>query len=260
MKTRNFIIAIVLSVIPFSLFAQIRGGKAKNNHLYFHVELAAGNIYTAAFPSLLTWGLNELTKSNIFESAVEYADFHGELNEKDLKIRNYNMLGYTANELFNNIHPSIKFGYQTRTLSNFNWGAYATAEYQQNQFKSRYKGDGFTYEKNRLQRAYFGGALFAVIGGVDKKYRFVIEAGCKYAMPLSYEGPLAEDKDGIDKGLVSHFGFKVTGAKAIQDLGIYADFGHYDILKDATSTLKGWNIGLIWTVTPGQRENRVDIY
>ena len=67
MKTKYQILAIAFLAMPISLYSQPKGGKAKNNHLYFHVELAAGNIYTAAYPSLLTWGLNELTKSNIFE-------------------------------------------------------------------------------------------------------------------------------------------------------------------------------------------------
>ena len=47
------------------------------------------------------------------------------------------MLGYTAHDLFKDIHPSIKFGYQTRRMSQTNWGFYATAEYVLNQFKTK---------------------------------------------------------------------------------------------------------------------------
>ncbi len=88
----------------------------------------------------------------------------------------------------------------------------------------------------------------------------MIEAGCRYSKALSYKGSLCDGKSGINDGFVSHFGFKVTGASAIQDFGIYADIHHFDLLKRDDAKLKMFNIGLVWTVTPGQRENRTNIY
>ena len=66
---KKIVLALLLAVImmPTTVKSQV----ARDNHLFLHVDFAAGNIYTAAFPSLLTWGLNELTESNIFESALE---------------------------------------------------------------------------------------------------------------------------------------------------------------------------------------------
>jgi hypothetical protein len=247
-KSLLFLMAIIL--MPNLL----RGQTARDNHLFLHVNFAAGNVYTAAFPSLATWGLNELTKSNIFESALEVPFY----STDGFDLEQYSMVGYTAHDLFKDIHPSLKIGYQTRRMSDFNWGIYASGEYIMNQFKTQYSN--FGYESNKLQRFLVGGSAFVVIGGVDKMYHFMIEAGGRYSMALNYEGPLADGKDGINNGLVSHFALKVTGAGAIQDFGIYADFNHFDLLKRNDAKLKMFNIGIMWTVTPGQRENRTDIY
>lgn len=227
---------------------------ARDNHLFFHVEFAAGNVYTAAFPSLATWGLNELTKSNIFESALEIPIY----STKGYDLKQYDMLGFSAHDLFKDIHPSIKIGYQTRRMSEVNWGVYATGEYLMNQFKT--SDEILTEEHNSLKRLLVGGSAFVVLGGIDKKYHFMLEAGCRYSKALSYKGPLCDGKSGINDGLVSHFAFKVTGAGAIQDFGIYADFNHFDLLKRDDAKLKMFSVGLKWTVTPGQSKNRTDIY
>lgn len=247
---KNLFYLMALFFMPNLVSGQI----ARDNHLYFHVDFAAGNVYTAAFPSLATWGLNELTKSNIFESALEVPFY----STDGFDLEQYSMVGYTAHDLFKDIHPSLKIGYQTRRMSDFNWGIYASGEYLMNQFKTQYSNLG--YESNRLQRFLVGGSAFAVIGGVDKMYHFMIEAGCRYSMVLNYKGPLADGKNGINNGLVSHFAFKVTGAGVIQDFGIYADFNHFDLLKRDDTKLKMFNIGIMWTVTPGQRKTRTDIY
>lgn len=244
------VVLLAFFYMPNMLNAQI----ARDNHLFFHVDFAAGNVFTAAFPSLATWGLNELTKSNIFESALEVPFY----STKGFDVEQYDMVGFTARDLFKDIHPSIKIGYQTRKMSDLNWGIYASGEYLINQFKTQFSG--FDYESNRLQRLLVGGSAFVVIGGVDKMYHFMVEAGCRYSKALNYKGSLCDGKSGINDGLVSHFGFKVTGAGAIQDFGIYADFNHFDLLKRDDVKLKMFNIGIMWTVTPGQRENRTDIY
>ena len=249
---KKIVLALLLAVImmPTTVKSQV----ARDNHLFLHVDFAAGNIYTAAFPSLLTWGLNELTESNIFESALELPFYSSD----GFELKQYDIVGMTAHDLFKDIHPSLKIGYQTRRLSDVNWGIYATGEYVSNQFKTQF--DGGSYENNRMSRLLLGGSAFGVLGGVDKNYHFMIEAGCRYSKVLSYTGPLSDGKTGINDGLVSHFGLKVSGAGAIQDFGIYADFNHFDFLKRDDAKLKMFNIGLMWTVTPGQRKNRTDIY
>lgn len=250
MKKTLILLLVAVCFMPKSVKSQT----ARDNHLFFHVDLAAGNIYTATLPSLLTWGLNELTESNIFESALEIPFY----STKGFDVKQYDMFGYTAHDLFKDIHPSLKIGYQTRRLSDVNWGVYATGEYIINQFKTQFTGGD--YERNRMSRMLLGGSAFVVVGGVDKNYRFMIEAGCRYSKTLDYTGPLCDGKNGINDGLVSHFGFKVSGAGAIQDFGLYADFNHFDFLKRDDVELKMFNIGLMWTVTPGQRKNRTDIY
>ena len=258
MKKKLYFV-LILFFSASLLNAQIRKvERAKDNHIFFHVDLAAGHFYTATFPSVMAWGLNLLTSSNIFESALEYPFYKGEIGSQKLELHHYNLLGFTANELFSNLHPCIKIGYQSRRFSDFNWGFYATAEYWQNQFQSRIKGG--EYEKNNLQRALFGGSLFTVLGNIDKKYHVMIEGGLRYSMALKYKGPLAYDKDDIKNGLTSHFAVKLTGASAIQDFGVYVDINHFDLLKDDNNKLNSWAIGLMWTVTPGQSNNRSNMY
>lgn len=247
------LLTLLVAVCLLSNFAKAQQ-TARDNHLFLHVDFAAGNIYTAAFPSVATWGLNELTKSNIFESTFEVPFY----STDGFDLKPYDFVGFTARDLFKDIHPSIKIGYQTRKMNDLNWGIYATGEYVINQFKTQFT-DG-DYESNNLKRFLVGGSAFVVLGGVDKTYHFMIEAGCRYSKALSYKGPLCDSKSGINDGLVSHFGFKVTGAGAIQDFGIYADFNHFDLLKRNDAKLKMFNIGIMWTVTPGQRKNRTDIY
>ncbi|MBO4850219.1 MAG: hypothetical protein J5529_04865 [Prevotella sp.] len=255
MKTNN-IIAIILMVAAYSINAN---AQIRNKHLFFHIDFAAGNVYTASYPSFLTYGLNELTHSNIFESALEYSVFNGDLGNDKINMRNYNITGFTANELFQNLHPSLKIGYQSSSLSDFNYGAYATAEYQHNHFKSRFEGSDI-HHKNTLNRALFGGSLFAVIGNMEKPFRLMFEGGIRYSMCLGYKGPLAIGKEDIDNGISSHWAIKVSTAKGLQDFGVYFDINHFDLLKSENGKLNNWSAGLIWAVTPGQRENRQNVY
>lgn len=245
-------VAIMISMVT-------NGQKIRDNHTFLHVDFAAGNLYTAAVPSILTWGLNELTQSNIFENALEIPFYSGDYGTQKMDIKDYDMLGYTAHDLFKNLHPGIKLGYQTRKMSQTNWGIYAAAEYILNQFKTKLPEMG-NFGNNKLQRALFGGSAFIIIGGVDKKYHFMIEAGARFNVALDYRGPLGKGKDDINNGVSSHFAFKVTGSAPIQNFGIYADFNHFDLLKNDMMKLKMWNIGIMWTVTPGQSSNRVNIY
>ena len=250
---------IVLFAVGCLLSLSASGQRVRNNHLFFHVDFAAGNIYTAAFSSFATWGLNEATHSNIFENALEIPVYSGERGGQDMKVKNYDVVGFSARDLFNTLHPSLKLGYLTSNMGEINFGFYASAEYCANQFKNQFPAAS-AFESNRLQRALMGGSAFIVLGGLGQKYHFMIEAGARYSLALAYNGPLGSDKEAINNGLTSHYALKLTGAAALQDFGIYADFHHFDLLKSATDKLHAWNVGLLWTVTPGQGKTRQDSY
>ena len=250
MKMKKLLTFMVVCTIALQSYAQA----ARNNHVYFHVGFGSSHVYTATLPSLVFWGLNSLMGTDTFENALEYTFSSGDVNGSDLKTRNYDVLGYTARELFANCHPYIKLGYQSKYMSNVNWGVYATAEYAHNQFDS--KIDGITeYERNTLDRALFGGSAFLVFGGIDKKYKFMVEGGLRYSMVLDYKGPLANDKQDLRNGLVGHYAITVKGSNAIQNFGIFADINHFNLLKDDQSKLNMITIGLMWSVTPGQSKS-----
>ena len=251
-------LTILFAAGLFSCMA-IYGQRARYNNLFFHIDFAAGNIYTAALSSFATWGLNEATSSNIFENALEIPFYSGESVGMDMDVKNYDALGFTARDLFNTIHPSLKLGYVSSSLSDTNYGFYATAEYCSNQFKSQAPGAP-SFSSNRMQRALFGGSAFMVFGGIGRKYHFMVEAGARYSMALGYKGGYGTDKNVLNDGVSSHFALKLTGPAALQDFGVYADINHFDLLKTATDKVNGWNIGIMWTVTPGQGNNRAGAY
>jgi len=235
------------------------GQRIRNNHLFFHVDMAAGNLYTAALTSFTTWGLNEVTQSNIFENALEIPFYSGESAANVMEVKNYDMIGYTAHDLFNTLHPSLKLGYVSNGLSEMVFGFYASAEYCFNQFKTQPPG-ATTFSSNRMQRALIGGSAFLVFGGLGKKYHFMVEAGSHYSIAMAYKGLYGSDKGVLNNGLTSHLGLKLSGQGALQDFGVYADFNHFDLLKTPTDKIRGWSIGLLWTVTPGQGDNRSGSY
>ena len=83
----------------------------------------------------------------------------------------------------------------------------------------------------------------------------MVEGGLRYSMVLDYKGPLANDKQDLRNGLVSHYAITVKGSNAIQNFGIFADINHFNLLKDDQSKLNMITIGLMWSVTPGQSKS-----
>lgn len=241
------------------LAGSVYGQRVRDNRLFFHVDLAAGNLYTAALASFATWGLNEATQSNFFENGLEIPFYSGESAGKDMDVKNYDLLGYTAHDLFNILHPSLKLGYMSNRLSDVNFGFYASAEYHFSQLKTMDAGTS-TFGNNRMQRALLGGSAFLVLGDLGSKYHLMIEAGARYSMGMSYKGVYGTEKDILNNGVTSHFGVKLSGPAALQDIGLYADFNHFDLLKTTTDKVNGWNIGILWTVNPGQSNNRSKAY
>ena len=246
----------LLTVVIACLFALPGQAQSlRNNHVYFHAGLGAGHVYTAAIPSILFWGLNSLTGTDTFENAMEYTSFSGEMGGIDIKTRPYDALGYRARDLFANLRPYVKLGYQTMYMSNLNWGVYGSAEYIHNQFDSRLDGGISDYEMNIIDRMQLGGTFFLVLGGVEKKYKLMLEGGLRYSQPLKYEGPLALGKEDLNSGLVSHYAFTVKGSNAVQNFGIFADINHFNMLKTGAKLNKIYTIGLMWSITPGQAKS-----
>ena len=86
----------------------------------------------------------------------------------------------------------------------------------------------------------------------------IIEAGLRYSIGVKYESPWGNDKSMLNNGLVSHFAIKVASRGMMQNLGLFADIGHFDLFKNLGSNQKvrDYVIGFTWTITPQQADDR----
>ena len=161
----------------------------------------------------------------------------------------------TARELFSDFTAGGKIGYQSFNPGSFNWGVFGSAHYRINQFKTSIN-DQSDFIHNDIQRLLLGGGLLFNFGDIESSTRFVIEAGVRYEMPLSYNR-LNNGKvsDVLNSGLSSHFALRINGSGVLQGLGVYADIPHYKLFKDTGSlsnmpNLKMYTFGIIYTITP----------
>lgn len=249
MKKTIITLALILCGITTSS-AQIFG-----KHTYFHIDLTTGNVWPYALYTGAATLLNEVTRSNIFESSVEYNIRSGETDGEKMGFKSYKQgdLNVKARELFQLIQPSLKIGYVSSLQGDLNWGLYAVGSYRTEQFKvSPVKADK-EYSPQRMQRCLVGGSAFVVLGGATKKLHIMLEAGARYNMGLSAKGVLG-DKKTFNDGITGHYAIKFTGPalQGIGDFGVYVDVDHFDYIKSNTQKFRKVNIGFLTCLTFGQ--------
>lgn len=236
--------------ITFFVFTTVFSANAQN--LYYRLDVGTNNIYSFAVANLATAGLNALTDKMLFDNAYTYT-YLNTSNEFDAK--NYSIVGMTARDIFSDITAGGKIGYQSFNPGIFNWGIYGSAHYRINQFKSSLKGQNDELH-NDIQRVLLGGGLLFNLGDIESSTRFVIEAGVRYELPLSYNRLNGQKvSDVLNSGLSSHFALRINGNGLLQGLGIYADIPHYNLFKDSVGNidnpkLKMYTFGIIYTITP----------
>jgi len=224
-------------------------------HTYFNVDLTTGNVWPYAVYTTAATLLNDITRSNIFESSVEYNIRSGKTDGEKMGFKSYKQgeLQVKARELFQLIQPSLKIGYVSSIQGNVNWGLYAIGAYRTEQFKvSPIKADN-DYSQQRMQRFLAGGSVFVVLGGADKKLHLMLEAGARYNMSIGAKGVLG-NKNAFNDGITGHYAIKFTGPalQGIGDIGVYVDVDHFDYLKSNTQKFRKVNIGLLTCLTFGQ--------
>ena len=237
-------------IIYFLMTCVLISAKAQN--LYYRLDIGTNNVYSFAAANLATAGLNALTDRMLFDNAYTYTYLNG-IN--GLETKGYNVAGMTARELFSDFTAGGKIGYQSFNPGSFNWGVFGSAHYRINQFKTSIN-DQSDFIHNDIQRLLLGGGLLFNFGDIESSTRFVIEAGVRYEMPLSYNR-LNNGKvsDVLNSGLSSHFALRINGSGVLQGLGVYADIPHYKLFKDTGSlsnmpNLKMYTFGIIYTITP----------
>lgn len=238
-------------IILFSLMTcAINSAEAQN--LYYRLDIGTNNVYSFATANLATAGLNALTDRMLFDNAYTYTYLNG---ANGLETKGYNIAGMTARDLFSDFTTGGKIGYQSFNPGSFNWGVFGSAHYRINQFKTSVN-DQSDFIHNDIQRLLLGGGVLFNFGDIESSTKFVIEAGVRYEMPLSYNR-LNNGKvsDVLNSGLSSHFALRINGSGVLQGLGVYADIPHYKLFKDSGSqsnmpNLKMYTFGIIYTITP----------
>lgn len=228
--------------------------RLKNHHIIFNGEIASGNLYTMAISSVMTGFLNYyLLNDAFFENSFSYTLYSP--NENNIKIKTLNPMGLTASELFNNVQTGIKLGYQTYRPEFLNAGVYVSAHYKLDQFKV---GNGDNISHHRTQRALFGVNGLISLGSMEQPSRVIIEIGLRYSLPLAYKSPVGWIKERLNDGFVSHYAVMVASRGMWQNIGIYADINHFDLLKnfDSGKRLNNYTFGITWTITPQQVNDR----
>ena len=252
MKKYIFVLLCLLA-LPNMLSAQ-SDLRIRNHNLIFNAELNTGNVYSFAASSVVTGLMNYyLLKDDFFENSFVYSFYQTDID--GMKIRAKNPQGLAAYEVFNNLQGGIKIGYQTYRPEFFNFGVYASGHYKLEQFDVE---ENSLKSKHQIQRVLCGATALLSLGSMEQASRVIIEAGLRYSIGVKYESPWGNDKSMLNNGLVSHFAIKVASRGMMQNLGLFADIGHFDLFKNLGSNQKvrDYVIGFTWTITPQQADDR----
>lgn len=253
MKKTFICILLVLAVCGHAKAQS--NARFKNQHLIFNCDLASGNLYTMAASSVVTGLANYyLLNDAFFENSFAYSFYSTDIEH--LKVKTMNPMGMTASELFNNLQVGLKIGYQTYRPEFFNCGIYASAHYKLEQFEAGRNDENM--QKHRSQSALLGVTGLLSLGSMEQASRVIVEAGLRYGIPLAYRSPWGSGKDLANNGLSSHFSIKLASRGMWQNIGIYADICHANTWKKLRpgKKLDNWTLGITWTITPQQADDR----
>lgn len=241
----------ILLIITFVAFCM----QAKPQHLYHRLDIGASNLFTFVVANLATAGLNYASNDMLFDNAYTYTWLQTGSTPSNVSAKGYNVAGLTARDLFNDITFGGKIGYQSAEPTAFNWGVFGSAHYRLNQFKTEIDGQNQLF-RHTVHRLQLGGGILLKLGDIESSTRFVVEAGLRYELPISYKGESGMGtSDMLNSGLSSHFSLRINGKGAFQGLGLYADIPHYNLFKKmdiqfGTAKIKPYSFGIIYTITP----------
>jgi hypothetical protein len=259
MKTKILLLLFAL-MVNTNLFAQ----NERNGHdqsFYFKLDLESGNIFSCAALSGVSAGLNAVTKRNFSINAFTFNMLKAKENTD---VENYEWNKVTAEDLFKDIQTGIRIGTRTDRDNFVHFGFYGSVHYKINQFKLE---DFATkeFEKHNIHRLLLGLSALMHFGGFGHDFNAFLEAGARYAVATKYGNPYGADKSKLNNGVITHWAFHFSpngSTMGFQDIGLFVDINHYNLLKDNAfvqnpiNEIKMWTLGISCAITPGQAKNR----
>lgn len=267
-QTMKTILSISVAILCTASVVHAEGrwnnqGKARHPSFYYGIDLTYGNIYTFAVSSCITGVLNYLVNDTVFENGYEYV-FHNVIPGSNFKKNS--LTGIKFNDLFNNFQGGVKVGYRTDFTGFTNVGIYGSAHYRlDNYFLS--SSSVSEPESHRADRIYIGANLLLILGKIDYDFKVTIEAGLRYSLGVNYKSPYGQDLHQLNNGFISHYAIKFSGPSLLQNLGVFVDISHFNLLNEdyisnnirpyENIKFKPITLGITWTITPHQALDRL---
>lgn len=259
-KLYSAIISICCITSCINMYAQGRsynGVRARHNNFYHKVELNYGNLYSFAISSCLTGVVNYLIDDTVFETGFGFPVYRVQ-NESPYYFAPQNPLGVQLKDLLHNYEAGLKLGYQTYDPRFVNFGICAVASYKFEPFIGNILIEDVTIANpSSIQRALIGGNIMLYLGEMGMSTQVTLEVGLRYSYGLSLtDSSKTITQESLKNGIVSHYAITVGGPGFLQNIKLFADVNHYDLIKNSYLRLSPIYVGFSWTITPQQSDNK----
>lgn len=239
-----------------------------NRHLLLNFDLYSGNVYTFAVSTIAFGFLNDAFKQNVLETGFVADITTAQYDTRKISTHMWSPVGVQARELFNDINPNLKIGWKSSSYSSANIGVFANLGYKLHQFSLR-ADDQAPWERLRYQRIYAGVGVQGIFGGLESPYRVIVEGAVRYVIPTALTTTAWSDVETtqLSKGVQTHWAVKMGGADAFQNIGLFVDIDHFNLIDKGWAatdgsrpfndfSLKNITLGITMSVSFGQAEKR----
>lgn len=201
----------------------------KRNPLFIRLDISCGNFWTG-FLSYIPSGIINHYIFNDYgrnEMRIRVASFDNDGQSMDYD--GNNVFGFHAVDLFRDIEPSIKFGYQKATHV---IGIYGRLGYRHENFQTKFD-NADVYSKHRIDW-FRPGVGFEItplskMARVGKSWYPTIELGGIYNYCIGYKGEY-DNKDVINNGITSRYALSVKNGKGIK-FSLSLDIDHFNLFN-----------------------------
>lgn len=208
----------------------------KRNPLFIRLDISSGNFWTGLFSYAV-----EPINNHVFndfgrkEMRIRVASFKNDGQSMDYD--GNNVFGFKFVDLFRDIEPSLKFGYQKGTHI---VGVYGRLGYRHENFQTKLN-NADEYSKHRIDwfRPGIGVEItpFSKMALLGKKWYPTFEIGGIYNQCIGYKGEY-ESKEVINNGITSRYALSVKNGKGIK-FSLSLDIDHFDLFNKDFSPKNG---------------------